>query len=203
MELLETIALLIGVAFWVGVIALIVWIVKRIRRPSVADAAKRVAKKHSKHQSVAKQNRPERLTNFTKPAIPDAHQIYLDRRVVAGVQHYADQVWDLAALERPRLEWEREPHNSHDANAIAVFGRLGSDRFLVGHVDRFLAAALAQFDDFDKLAVRFEGAKASEKWSEVTYQITGPKGGKKAFLDFLDKHLEIPKDPDDFDNWDD
>ena len=113
---------------------------------------------------------------------------------MAGVQHNTDQVWELAAMERPRLSWKREPDNPHDKNAIAIFDVSGRDQEIIGYVDRELATDLMNSGQFDELSIRFEGANVDAYWVEVTYQVTGPKGGKQAFLDSLEDSSNFLED---------
>ena len=182
---------LIGIAAIVGLVLLIRWMVKGMNPPSQTDIAKASAKKISAKKKAKKSERPVRRKNFTLPPIPDGHQIYLERAYVSGVQHYSDQVWDLAAQEKPVLSWEANPENPHDENAIQIYAGSGADKQLIGYVSKELAAVLADYDRKDELAIRFSGAKAHENWLEVFYQITGPKKGKQEFRTFYDKNIRL------------
>lgn len=182
--------LLIGVVGLVFFILLIRWMVKGMNPPSQTDLAKTSARKVALKQETKTPKgvspRPERLKNYTLPPIPEGHQIYLKRAYVAGVQFYEDNVWDLAASERPSLSWARDRTNPHDENAIQIFYGRGQDRELIGHVDRDLAASLAELNNFDDLDIRFAGAEVHANWKEVYYQVIGPKGGKEDFEALLD-----------------
>lgn len=175
-------AIIFSILLVVGIVALIFFVAKKMRQPTIADAVKKMEGKQTESRSASTRDRPERLKNFTLPQIPEGHQIYLNRAHVSGVQHYADQVWDLAAEKNPMLSWEADLENAHDNNAIQIFAGSGADRELIGFVDRELAAIIADYDKREDLAIRFAGAKAHENWLEVFYQITGPKSAKSEFL---------------------
>ena len=85
------------------------------------------------------------------------------RTKIKGTSRRQNELEQLSALNPSeiRVQLKREPHNSHDSNAIAVYATLTNHRvFFVGYLPKAIASILAPL--FDK------GRKPQAKAFRVT-----------------------------------
>ncbi len=123
---------------------------------------------------------------FHLPAIPDGFQIYEERLEVAGLAYRKRHALRFVRGREHRLEFEPEPSNRFDPNAIRVIGLwrgwFRARRALIGYVPKDVAAAIQETGFVDAVVPRllktFEG---SSGFVEVQFQVLGPKGRKKEY----------------------
>lgn len=126
-----------------------------------------------------------RGTNFLPP-IPQGFQIFDARLSVAGIEHHRNDAILFANDSNQTLAMEREPDNTHDANAIKVVGISGSARRFIGYVPKDVAAQIVGSGLVDVIQPRLERIWSTDNgFVDVTFQIIGPKSSKAQYADFL------------------
>jgi hypothetical protein len=115
------------------------------------------------------------------PEIPDGFQIFEERLEVAGVKYQLDEARAFAAGRDLTLEFEREPENPLDKNAIKIIGRrktvFGSKHHFIGYVPSDVAAAIVEGHFYDRVAPRLLKTYIGDSgYVEILFQVLGPKG---------------------------
>lgn len=129
---------------------------------------------------------PLRQYHIRGTPIPEGYQIYDEWLTVAGVQHRRAEVAAFIKGRQPWLEFELEPSNRHDPNAIKVIGcnrgLLGPKRRHLGYVPAEVAERIARGG--------FRGLVRPRLWKtylgdsgfvEVGFQLLGPVGRKHEY----------------------
>lgn len=123
-------------------------------------------------------------------SVPEGHQIWADRLEVAGIQHRKASATRFVQGKGQRIEFEREPDNPHDSNAIRILGfwkswfSEKSDH--IGYMPRDVAQVIADLDVFDTIHPRLARTYLSRNGHvQVFFQFTGPKDGAKRFKQAL------------------
>lgn len=123
--------------------------------------------------------RPDGFQNFEKEPLD-----------VVGIQYRKDDailfIHD-AAMEKGWLEFEPEPTNTHDPNAIRVIGCTESTRRFVGYVPADIALQIAETGFSDRVIPLLYHVYLGEKgdgYCEISFQLLGPRGQKKVYEDF-------------------
>ena len=124
--------------------------------------------------------------HLAEQPIPAGFQIYEERLEAAGVQFYKAQATAFAR-NGGALEFQREPHNPHDANAIALVGCykgwFSLKREVIGHVPKEVAAQLAKSGLAAQVRPRLLKTWIGDTgYVEIMFQIIGPKD---RFADYL------------------
>jgi hypothetical protein len=123
----------------------------------------------------------ERNYRLSESSIPDGYQIYEERLPIHGITFRKENALSFINSNSNELEFEREPLNEHDANAIKVIGIIkklfGKKRLHLGYVPRELAEKIvsANFDTLilPRLHKTYVG---QDDYVEIDFQILGPKG---------------------------
>ena len=114
--------------------------------------------------------------------IPSGYQIWVARPEVAGLMHRKKDAVEFVRSKHKRLILEREPDNTHDANAIKLIGVGDGRQFFIGYVPKEISEQIAATERFDCVQARLRKTYVSEKnFVDIEYQIIGPKAQKKAF----------------------
>ncbi len=105
---------------------------------------------------------------------------------VSGVRDRVGPVVAFIRGKKHRIEWEREPQNPHDQNAIKIIGvtksLFGSKRRHVGYVPAEIAAKIAAGRWLGELTPRLRYMQISEGgYGRITFDIVGPSGRKKEY----------------------
>ncbi|MBE0615159.1 MAG: HIRAN domain-containing protein [Burkholderiales bacterium] len=125
-----------------------------------------------------------RGTNFLPP-IPKGFQIFNARLSVAGIQHRRDDARRFADDSDQTLALEREPENTHDANAIKVMGVTRGTRRFIGYVPKEVAEQIVGSALADVVQPRLERIwRTDNGFVDVIFQIVGPKDKKAQYIDF-------------------
>jgi len=121
--------------------------------------------------------------------IPEGYQIYEERLEVAGLVYRKKDVARFIRGRRPRLEFEREPTNKHDPNAIKIIGISESPLFgprkrHIGYVPAEIAERIVAGGYWNRVLPRLLHTYLSDKgFVEVDFQLLGPRGGKRQYED--------------------
>lgn len=111
--------------------------------------------------------------------LPVGYKILVEFAEVAGVHHRRENGVAFCRASGQSLDWEREPDNPHDANAIAIYGCwrtwLGPRRVKIGYVARDLAANLASASLVELLPRLHKTYLGADDYLDITYQVIGPK----------------------------
>lgn len=164
-----------------GVIALFLYVLTR-----KSDYSKPSGKSTAGGKSAG------RGTNFLPP-IPKGFQIFNARLSVAGIEHRRDDALRFADDSDQTLALEREPDNTHDANAIKVIGVTRGTRRFIGYVPKEVAEQIVGSGVADVVQPRLERIwRTDNGFVDVIFQIVGPKDKKAQNVDFL---INKPADP--------
>ncbi len=108
--------------------------------------------------------------------IPTGYRVWKDRLEVAGVSHRKrDAVW-LASRPKAWIEFEREPRNKFDPNAIRVYGcakgLFGAKRKFIGYVLAEVSAEIAEHDAWSEIQPRLTRTFTGDNgYVEIKFQV--------------------------------
>ena len=120
------------------------------------------------------------------PPIPVGFQIYMPGIMLAGITFRKQDALAFAHSRDQTIELQREGDNSHDSNAIQVYGVCSRGREFIGYVPKTDAAYIARSGMFAELQSRIDRIYLSftnprDPYLEIRFQIIGPKGRKPEF----------------------
>lgn len=120
------------------------------------------------------------------PPIPQGYQIYKRMLYVAGITYRKEDASLFIRGSRQALEFELEPNNPKDKNAIKLIGVTPTARYFVGYVPKEISKALIKTGLLDKVEPRLDRTYHGIKdYVEIRFQIIGLKENKKQFDAFL------------------
>lgn len=111
--------------------------------------------------------------------IPAGFQLYDERIEVAGIQHRRDAAAQFVNQTNQWLEFESEPLNSYDSNAIKILGCYQQDEIIklhVGYVPARIAKQITFFSADECKARLLKTYIGESGFVEILFQILGPKG---------------------------
>lgn len=114
-------------------------------------------------------------SDWRLPPIPSGFQIYEARISVAGLSYKKENALRfIRSSEEHSLEFEREPTNPIDKNAIKIIGVAGNSRYEVGYVPADIAKQLASSGLSNLVLARLERAYAgSNDYVDLIFQVIG------------------------------
>lgn len=115
--------------------------------------------------------------------IPAGYQIFDDRLEVAGINYWKANAHSFSASKNKWLEFEREPENKHDQNAIKIIGCIkglfGVKRLTLGYIPKEISKKIIERGYFQKVLPRLiRSFNDDEDSLYIYFQILGPKGEK-------------------------
>lgn len=120
------------------------------------------------------------------PPIPKGFRIYAARLVVAGTQYRHDDARRFAKGSDQTLEFERDPSNPQDPNAIKVIGVDQRERRFIGYVPRGEAEQIVASGLAGVVQGRLERIwRSDDGFIYVRFQVIGPWAMKEQYDDFL------------------
>lgn len=120
------------------------------------------------------------------PPIPKGFRIYAARLVVAGTQYRHDDARRFAEGSDQTLEFERDPSNPQDPNAIKVIGVDQRERRFIGYVPRGEAEQIVASGLAGVVQGRLERIwRSDDGFIYVRFQVIGPWAMKEQYDDFL------------------
>jgi hypothetical protein len=123
--------------------------------------------------------------NFLPP-IPKGFRIYAARLGVAGTEYRHDDARQFAEGSDQTLEFERDPSNPHDPNAMKVIGVDQRERRFIGYVPRGEAEQIVGSGLAGIVQGRLERIwRRDDGFIYVRFQVIGPKAMKEQYDDFL------------------
>lgn len=135
--------------------------------------------------------------------IPDGFMIYDDRLEVAGIQHRRDVAAQFVNQTNQWLEFESEPLNSYDSNAIKILGCYQQNneniKLHVGYVPASIAKQITNFSADECKARLLKTYIGESGYVEILFQVLGPKGRIEEYASFYeptDEDLEEDNDDD-------
>jgi hypothetical protein len=152
---------------------------------------------------------PQRIKKYhlkePEQKIPPGFMIYDERNEVAGIQHRRDAAAQFVNQTNQWLEFESEPLNSYDSNAIKILGCYQlNDEIVKLHVGYVPASTAKQITDFsaDECKARLLKTYIGESgYVEILFQVLGPKERIEEYASFY-VHTD-EDDEDDEDEYDD
>jgi hypothetical protein len=133
---------------------------------------------------------------------PDDHVIYNSHIEVAGIPFRKRDVFKWTDGRCLGIEWQAEPGNAHDRNAIMIFGRSERGRWHIGYMPKDIAASIARSGMMEKLDPRLarvfqSPSEIGDPYCEVVMQVTGPRALNEQFLERSQKRRakSQPKSP--------
>lgn len=124
---------------------------------------------------------PRKEYHIQRTPIPEGYQIYEEWLEVAGVHRRRADVIAFIKGRDPWLEFELEPTNRRDPNAIKVIGctkgLFGPERRHIGYVPAELAARIAKTGLRELVKPRlWKTYLGDDGYVEVGFQLLGPVG---------------------------
>lgn len=118
-----------------------------------------------------------------KNIIPDGYQIFEERLEVAGIHYRRDDAVQFANSRNKWIEFQREPENRSDKNAIKVIGCskgfFGTLRRFIGYVPKEVSKKIIENGFYDFIIPRLMGTFIGDnEFVGIYFQILGPKGKK-------------------------
>jgi hypothetical protein len=127
-------------------------------------------------------------TNFLPP-IPDGYQIYKRMLLVAGITFRKIDAAPFIKSGCETLEFEREPNNPKDKNAIKVIGVTPTARYFVGYVPKEISKRIIKTGLFDQVRPRLDRTYYGVgDFLEIRFQVIGLKDNKKIFDAYSESH---------------
>lgn len=122
--------------------------------------------------------------------IPAGFQIYDDRLEVAGIPHRKDVAAKFVNQTNPWLEFESEPLNSYDSNAIKILGCYQQNnetiKLHVGYVPASIAKQITNFSAAECKARLLKTYIGDSGYVEILFQVLGPKGRIEEYASFYE-----------------
>ncbi len=114
------------------------------------------------------------------PDYPKDYQIYETELEVSGIQYRREEAAKFAKGSDHTLELEREPDNTHDKNAIKVFGiskgLFFAHRLLLGYVQKDVSKFIVENNLWEFIRPRLRHIFIGDNdYALVTFDIVGPK----------------------------
>jgi hypothetical protein len=135
--------------------------------------------------------------------IPDGFQIYDERLEVAGIQHRRDAAAQFVNQANQWLEFESEPLNSYDPNAIKILGCYQQNnediKLHVGYVPASVAKQITDFSADECKARLLKTYIGESGYVEILFQVLGPKERIQEYASF---YVHTDED-DEYDDEDD
>lgn len=124
--------------------------------------------------------------HLSEMAIPSGFQIYEERLEVVGIQHRRKEAIKFASDRNLSLEFEHDPGNANDHNAIKVIGLIRTHqnvtRHFIGYIPREISNPIMERGYYPKIIPRLIKTYVSDSgYVEVLFQILGPKGEFKSY----------------------
>jgi len=121
--------------------------------------------------------------------IPEGFQIYERMLSVTGISFRRKDAAAFAKGKKLWLEFEREPGNKYDPNAIKLIGCskrfLGVKRRFIGYIPKETSKLIVERNYIDKVLPRLDRTYVGyDDFVEIRFQIIGPKGEKDNFYQF-------------------
>lgn len=118
--------------------------------------------------------------------IPECFVIYEPRLDVQGIQFRKEAAHAFAQTDSGWLEFERDPDNQHDPNAIRIIGctsgLLSTKRRFIGFVQKDIARLLVDLMLTAEVRPRLlKTYVGSGGYVEIQYQIVGPVNRKREY----------------------
>lgn len=122
--------------------------------------------------------------------IPNGFQIYDERLEVAGIQHRRDAAAEFVKQTNQWLEFESEPLNSYDPNAIKILGCYQQNneniKLHVGYVPASIAKQITNFSADECKARLLKTYIGESGYVEILFQVLGPKGRIEEYASFYE-----------------
>ena len=126
--------------------------------------------------------------------IPEGYRIYEERLDVRGVQHRRADAISFARARGQWLEFEREPRNTNDLNAIKVLGCwrgfFFTKRKHIGYVSRETAARVVETAVSDVRPRLLKTYVGHDGYVEIEFQIIGPADSYREYDPFSDAPID-------------
>lgn len=157
-----------GVALFIIIILVIVW--ANLKQPPSAEKC---------------------YADGEKP--PLGYQIFMERIHVAGTSHRKKEVIEFANSQNSTIEFERDPQNRYDKNAIKIIGlsviARNVKRWHLGYVPKELAAAIIEGGYYNEIKLRLSRTYIGKDGKvSVQFQVLGQKGKKNEFWRNYDEY---------------
>jgi len=105
---------------------------------------------------------------------------------VAGLQFRKDEVRKFIRSSQQTVEFEREPTNAADKNAIKVIGVGAGRKYFLGYVPAEVAEQIIGSGLEGVVQARLERAYESDQgFMDIIFQVIGPKVQKQQYMDFF------------------
>lgn len=138
-----------------------------------------------KNRGSYKGNGVAKATDYLPP-IPQGYQIYKRMLYVAGIAYRKEDASQFIRGTLQTLEFELEPNNPKDKNAIKLMGVTPTARYFVGYVPKEISKALIKTGLLDKVEPRLDRTyHGIRDFVTIRFQIIGLKENKKQFDAFL------------------
>jgi hypothetical protein len=153
--------------------------------------------KSSRGQSKSTKTGTNVSQRYRNP-IPKGYQIYSSGLPVAGISYRKGDAIDFLQGMRHSLEFERDPSNEHDPNAIKIFGISTSGRFHIGFIPADEAEIIVKRGFFDHILPRLNYLYLSDGgYIEIDYDVLIQREQMKVSR-ALDLEEPVSKDQKDF-----
>lgn len=122
----------------------------------------------------------ERRYHLHERPIPEGFQIFEERLPVSGIGFRKSEAASFAKASDSWLEWEREPGNTHDSNAIKIIGCskgwFGTKHRFIGYVPKEVAEKVVYARLFHRMRPRLLKTYVGDQgFVEVLFQLLGPR----------------------------
>lgn len=122
--------------------------------------------------------------------IPAGFMIYDDRLEVAGIQHRRDVAAQFVNQTNQWLEFENEPLNSYDPNAIKILGCYQQNNEIiklhVGYVPASITKQITNFSADECKARLLKTYIGDSGYVEILFQVLGPKSRIDEYASFYE-----------------
>jgi hypothetical protein len=109
--------------------------------------------------------------------------------LVAGITFRKDDATRFIESRCETLEFEWEPNNPKDKNAIKVIGVTSAARYFVGYVPKEIAKRIIKTSSLDKIKLRLDRTYCGVGgFVEIRFQVIGLKGNKKVYDAYFESH---------------
>ena len=119
------------------------------------------------------------------PDYPSELVIFETELEVAGLQYRKEAAIKFAEGHDQSLEWEREPENEHDQNAIRLVGVskgfLSTNRQFLGYVPKDIAKRIVSGGFWEQTSPRLRHISISGEYIHIHFDVLGPKSERSSY----------------------
>jgi hypothetical protein len=121
--------------------------------------------------------------------VPDGQSVFMSTIEVSGIFFRKQNANKFIDGINHCLEFEKEPTNEHDKNAIKIIGVSNNLRYFIGYLPKEISLHIAEKNLFELVTPSLSSIRRSrDGYIEVIFRIIGPKKLRPEFREWVRKN---------------